>query len=363
MTDSHFGHLVPLGFLRLWKVFATCSFRTSRVGVKIPSLSKADLKIEEREELLRTEEGQKLLRTFEPDNDDSESSDTEEKEDMTLKKKLLRKMSTRLVFFEKTLSLEKKGSSRVWKSTLQLTDHKRALIYLHAINDSKVCYRISSRYAGLPKVKMSVTARELGIGKKRKIEVETTAAHKCFRKKMGFNDQSDAKRMHIGLSAKKYTRWPQHILAKTLEDAIINSYNNYLLDPECTQESFPVYLINLVQEFLDSGENMRSYKATDIKFKRSHTTPPKKPHPGKDNTLKIGENCPAKSSYAAIREVPIKLRTKQCAFCGRRHAKFKCRGCHMHLCVQRPKNSRGITYPANGPGCFFRFHGVSSFPR
>ena len=70
-------------------------------------------------------------------------------------------------------------------------------------------------------MKMSVTVHELGLGK-RKIEVETTAAHKCFRKKMGFNDQSDAKRMHIGLSAKKYTRTPQHILAKTLEDAIIN---------------------------------------------------------------------------------------------------------------------------------------------
>ena len=68
--------------------------------------------------------------------------------------------------------------------------------------NSKICYPISSRYAGLPKVKMSVTARELGIGKKRKIEVETTAAHKCFRKKMGFNDQSDAKRMHIGCRLK-----------------------------------------------------------------------------------------------------------------------------------------------------------------
>ena len=101
MTDSHFGHLVPLGFLRLWKVFATCSFRTSRVGVKIPSLSKADLKIEEREELLQTEEGQKLLRTFEPDNDDSESSDIEEKEDMTRKKKAIKKNVNSASFFLK----------------------------------------------------------------------------------------------------------------------------------------------------------------------------------------------------------------------------------------------------------------------
>ena len=98
-------------------------------------------------------------------------------------------------------------------------------------------------------MKMSVTARELGVGKKRKIEVETTAAYMCFRKKMGFKNQSDAKKMHIGLSAKKYTRWPQHILAKTLGDAIINSYNYYLLDPECTQESFPVYLKHLVEDF------------------------------------------------------------------------------------------------------------------
>ena len=74
-------------------------------------------------------------------------------------------------------------------------------------------------------------------GKKVLKEMETSAAHKSFRKRMGYNDQSDAKRSVIGLSGKYYKEWPKHLLAKTLEDCIINGYNNYLLDPSCPIES------------------------------------------------------------------------------------------------------------------------------
>ena len=45
ITDAHFGHLVPLTFLRLWKVFATSSFlASSRIGIEdIEELSKKKL--------------------------------------------------------------------------------------------------------------------------------------------------------------------------------------------------------------------------------------------------------------------------------------------------------------------------------
>ena len=60
---------------------------------------------------------------------------------------------------------------------------------------------------------------------------------------MGFNDGSDRLRSRIGLSGKYYRSWPKHLLAKILEDAIINAYANYLLDPSCEVESFTVFLL------------------------------------------------------------------------------------------------------------------------
>ena len=111
-----------------------------------------------------------------------------------------------------------------------------ATIFLHSVLDSKPVYRISTKYGALPLVKMTVTDVDSKTGSKEKIEILTTGAHKCFRKKMGFNDQSDAKRSYIGISGRYYKRWPQHILGKTMEDCIINGFNNYLLDPNCPIE-------------------------------------------------------------------------------------------------------------------------------
>ena len=77
-------------------------------------------------------------------------------------------------------------------------------VYLHAVNSSKPVYRVSTKHAALPKVKLEVTDLEPGSGKRVSVSVETSAAHKTFRKKMGFNDQSDAKRAAIGLRAQYY---------------------------------------------------------------------------------------------------------------------------------------------------------------
>ena len=92
---------------------------------------------------------------------------------------------------------------------------------------------------------------------KQRKEVLTSGAHRSFRKNIGNNDQSDAKRSILGLSAMHYRRWPKHILAKTMEDATINAYLNYLLDPNCPTEPLTVFKYNLVQELIDSGKNFR----------------------------------------------------------------------------------------------------------
>ena len=202
-------------------------------------------------------------------------------------------------------------------------------------------------------------------GKKLKTDVVTTAAQKAYRKWMGGNDQSDAKRSRIKLSGKYFRRWPQKLVAKTLEDCITNAYLNYLLDPGCQIESWPDFLHLLVQEFLDSGEDMRTRKRKITQFRRIHESPAsKKPRSGTDDTLIIGERCSGGKHITSIKMVRLKDRTKQCKFCGRRRAMFKCRGCGMHLCLQQPQASasRG-SFPANGPMCFQRFHGFNRYPR
>ena len=89
---------------------------------------------------------------------------------------------------------------------------------------------------------MNFTVQDPTSGKKIKESRETSQAHARFRKSMGYNDQSDAKRTAIGLSRRYYKRWTQKPFSKTIEDAIINAYLNYLLDPNCKNESWPVWL-------------------------------------------------------------------------------------------------------------------------
>ena len=75
----------------------------------------------------------------------------------------------------------------------------KGTLYFHAVSDSKPVFRVSSKYAALPKVKMMLT----DVNKVRK-EVLTSGAHWSFRKRMGNNDQSDAKLSILGLSSKYY---------------------------------------------------------------------------------------------------------------------------------------------------------------
>ena len=365
VTDSHFGHIVPLVFSRLWKVYVTSSFSAGqRIGISgIETLSRKELEKSDRDELVNSLKDN--LQELDEKKDALDSSD-DDVEDYCIKKpkKTFRALKTRLHFFEKKLSIRDKGNYEVWRADISPLPNCKIPIFLHAVNDSKPVYRISNKYAVLPRVEMNMTEFDPDVGKKVSVVKQTSEAHKTFRLKMGFNDGSDRMRQMIGLSGRYYRSWPKHIVAKTLEDAIINAYGNYLLDPSCPVEPFTTFLYQVVQEFLDSGKNLRQKSVNQGSYKRSYMQRLKRPRPGSDAALQRGAKCRGGRDIGSFRIVDPKDRTKKCAFCGRQKAMWMCRSCNAHLCIARPKPTKfGKQFPLNGPTCYQRYHGMNVFPR
>ena len=232
ITDSHFGHLVPIAFCRLWKIHCTSSVLVSRKGISgidflsKEKLSKDEIKneldsIDTKEEVKAQEEG-----NVEEDNTGALGYCEPKKKRITLK--------TKLDIFEHKLRLKPKGSYLVYKTDIVVSD-RSMLVYLHAVHDSKIVYRLSTKYAAKPSVPLKMTVKDRRSRKKQMIEAKTSEAHRTFRKHLGHNDQSDGKRSRIGLSSRYYKRWPQKPFAKTWEDWLINCYLNSVIDP-----SFPI---------------------------------------------------------------------------------------------------------------------------
>ena len=85
VTDAHFGHLVPVAFLRLWMVYATCSFSPAqRLGISNLELSKVKLNKEEQLRLTSSWENEKKKNS---DSDSSGESDASTGVLMSSKKK------------------------------------------------------------------------------------------------------------------------------------------------------------------------------------------------------------------------------------------------------------------------------------
>ena len=365
VTDAHFGHLVPIVYLRSMKVYVTSSFNAGqRIGVsKIAELSKVKYDKKEKENIIRVikEQVEKTEEKFDPYGDTDSNSEEDVKEySKKPKRKNYRSVTTPLKLFEQQLQQKPRGEFKVWKTTFTIAGNLRTSLYLHAVNDSKPVFRISTKFAALPKVQMIITNK-----KKVRTTVSTSGAHRFFRKRMGNNDQSDAKRAMLGLSGMFYRQWPKHILAKTLEDGIINAYLNYLLDPGCPIESWPDFHHNLVQELLDSGANLRkrSSNTQEDRYRRTRIKGLKRPRPGSDSALSGGENCKGGIHIGSIKPLQRSNRSRHCGFCKREKALFKCRSCGTHLCMKTPKAVGGVTFFANGPPCYLRFHGVHSYPR
>ena len=56
----------------------------------------------------------------------------------------------------------------------------RVLLFLHAVNNGKPVFRISTKFSALPKVPMIITNKM-----KARTTISTSGAHKSFRKKNG----------------------------------------------------------------------------------------------------------------------------------------------------------------------------------
>ena len=136
-----------------------------------------------------------------------------------------------------------------------------------------------------------------------------------------------------------------------------------MLDPNCTTENWITFCYHLVQELLDSGDDLRRRSSTQIvAYKRSNIKPLKRPRPGSDDVLEYGLRCKGGGSIASIKFLPAAFRGRKCVFCGRRKACYKCRSCKMHLCMQTPRTSENsIRFPINGPPCYLRYHGVNNY--
>ena len=106
VCDSHFGHMVPIAFLRLWKVFSTCSFGAStRIGLSnLTELSKKELDSEELATLLESVDEKVAVDSNDAETQDSIAVGAVTHDDKKVKYKEFGRVKTRFQFFEKQLS-------------------------------------------------------------------------------------------------------------------------------------------------------------------------------------------------------------------------------------------------------------------
>ena len=114
VTDAHFGHFVPVAYLRLWKVYVTSSFLAKqRIGISgIKKLSKDKLSGQQLNTLLRSvEEDENEDKNDETNSetelDDSAVGQSEQKQKVV---KYPSRAKTSIQFFGKQISLKPKGS-------------------------------------------------------------------------------------------------------------------------------------------------------------------------------------------------------------------------------------------------------------
>ena len=99
------------------------------------------------------------------------------------KKKRIRPR-TKFEIVEHKLKLKPKGSYLVYKSDI-VVSNRRMTVYLHAVHDSKIVYRLSTKYAVKPSVPPKMIGKYDSLRKKQIIEGETSEAHHTFCKHGG----------------------------------------------------------------------------------------------------------------------------------------------------------------------------------
>ena len=93
------------------------------------------------------------------------------------------KLKSRLGIFERDLLSNPKGHFKVWKAPIKVAEIFKVDLFLHAVVDSKVCYRLSTKYAPNPSVQMALTVLDPSTNKNARSRLEHHKHIKHFGKK------------------------------------------------------------------------------------------------------------------------------------------------------------------------------------
>ena len=108
--------------------------------------------------------------------------------------------------WENSKKTAKKGTSWCWKSSLDILNGLSTPLYLTAVQDSKICWRIDNFLGSFYKVPMRFWDYEedeqsqANVKRKKYVESSVAECHSIFRNDMGPVDQSDVKAFVMNLS-------------------------------------------------------------------------------------------------------------------------------------------------------------------
>ena len=207
---------------------------------------------------------------------------------------------------------------------------------------------------------------------------------------MGSVDQADVKAHVINLTRQAVRKWHRKQLLFCVETAIINSFGNFNLDPGCKVENFKDWYNHFITELLDMSDDYRSYKRSRkrsrsqnslVQRSRRKQETPKRLRRSKilpyGTPTKDGINCIARDNLAAFLRFTPKVGSatekrptaarRKCSFCGNAKTLHSCAGCKQAFCMAPPTHftipgsNPPRKYPSNGPYCWHRNHGFSTF--
>ena len=211
---------------------------------------------------------------------------------------------------------------------------------------------------------------------------------------MGAIDQSDVKVHVMKLSKEGFPNWHMKQLAFLIENSIGNAHANFNLDPKTTQaEFFTEFYHKLIAELLELSPDYRTYSSFGSAIKRKRpvgedsngsekkTRSHKKKMPiarkyqsSKGYATFAGLRCCGRENLIAyLRFTPRRKmaglrpsrRRVTCAFCGYQSTMYTCRGCKQSFCMTPPTHLQdpitGFKFRADGPFCWHRLHGFSTW--
>ena len=117
--------------------------------------------------ILEIEAAKKEVKSL-PDLEEKEDQleDIEAKMEYGVQKKKSIKPKSNLGFFEHELLKHPKGYFEVYPATMDVAESLKVPLYFHAVRDSKVVYRISTKYAAKPTAELTVTAKDPSTGQR-----------------------------------------------------------------------------------------------------------------------------------------------------------------------------------------------------